>query len=327
NERWRDKSATTLSKLVAQLENEGIISGLIIRRSLERRKKLMDIVKSCFIHKNEQIHYRRKKGSDTHRSEVDFLCSMGLLKNFIEESKLGNKKCSYFYGYEAILERFSAIPHPVPRHISIVVKKKGDNKTRLKMEKIPNQAKLRALEREMESFNDLLERYCIIHPNIEDKYPTRYKRIFNGGRFSARQGGRYYSNHPAFLTKNTIDPDLGGKPRDFIKVELTDELSGKKQTFPTVSFDYTVLHFNLLHLHCKGELYSRSFHIDNHSETSKDPYRITEGLLKHEIEPRYRTLVKLANMAVLGSQTAKATLKEMLEKEHNKSIVEYEDSL
>lgn len=309
NERWARGSLVTLDKLIVSLENEGIEKGVIKRRSKNRRTRLRDIIRNCVIYPKDKIHYTRKNDGYSYKDEVDFLENMKLVFNFIEKDEIGNQNCSFLQPYDQLIERFSAIAKPVPRFVCVVVKKKGDNTIALKAENIPNQPAVRLIEKKIEKYNELLSKYILIHPRLEDRYPIRYKRIFNGGSLAAKQGGRYYTRHPAQWVENRIDAELKGKPRDFIKIANVAEKNQTKSSkvYQTVSFDFTALHFNLIHLHSTGRLYSKEWS----DGLSNDPYRINDDL-----SSKYRSLVKFANMAVLGSKNPKNTLISILEKDH-----------
>jgi hypothetical protein len=330
-DRWKTWSKK-IEPIIVEIEQKAYTDGLIERRTRSRRVQLKNVVLSCIVHRSPKIYYTRGNAKGSYKDLIDMLEAMGLLTSHSAPADRNGKVGSYFEGYQSLVKRFKGLPAPKAYRTTIIVRKKiGDDKITLKHSEIKNQSKLKQLESEMASYNDLLDKHPVIHPFVDEKMPMRFFRVFNGGSFRANQGGRYYSRHPAFWTKNSIAMPEGGKPRDYIEVEYTDS-NGNKDSAKTVSYDFTALHLNLLYLHSTGKTYSHRWIYENpvydggFESTSTDPYSIAEDSCEIEMLTKDdRGIMKMVSMCVLGSGSPLATLKEIVINQHNKKYREYEE--
>lgn len=319
---WSSKSSGAITTLVRKLEARAKNEGIIFRKLTSKKEShLKNLIKNCIYFEGQAINYTRgKQGKDTYASSVDLLCKLKLLDNHVANNEAISSQYSFVYNYKRLLALCSKIPTPIPLISTIIVKKpkdKNGNKVGVNRLDIPNKPQLRKLEKQMKEYNDLLDKYQLNHPILGDCGAMSYFRVYNGGSFAAKEGGRYYSRNPAHTASNKKNSN-GKKPRELITVINKDT----QKKYQLVRFDFTALHLNLLYLHSTGSIFSNQWE----QILSEDPYRLYKNTSVLQ-----RKLAKVINMAVLGSRHPKRVVNLCLDKENReeyfKNQPEYMEAL
>lgn len=313
---WSCRSGGVITTLIKKLEKRAKDEGIITRKLTPKKKSyLKSLIKNCIHFKGKAINYTRgKQGKDTYASSVDLLCKLKLLENQVANNEAVSSKYSFVFDYDELLAFCCKIPTPEPLIVTIRVKKKKDsngNKIEINRSDIPNKPLLRKLEKQVKVYNALLEPYQINHPILGECGAMSYFRVFNGGSFGAKEGGRYYSRNPVHTARNKKDSDEN-KPRELITVTHKET----QEQYPLVRFDFTALHLNLLYLYSTGNIFSYQWS----QVQSGDPYQLYENTSELQ-----RRLAKVINMAYLGSQQAKRVVISCLNKE-NRAVYFKDDS-
>jgi hypothetical protein len=253
---WSCTFDAEITRLVYKLEKRAKDEKIIFRiLTPDKKLHLKNLIKNCIHFNGKAINYTRgKQGKDAYASSVDLLYKLKLLDNYIANKEAVSNPYSFIHNYDKLLSLFPKGMTVKPVISTIKVKEpkdKNGNNVEIERAKIRNPRKLRMLEKQMEDYNDLLEKYQINHPKVDTIEPMSYYRVFNGGSFGAQQGGRYYSKHPAHTVSNKRDSN-GNKPRELITVIHTET----QKKYQLVRYDYTAQHLNFLYLHSTDNIFS-----------------------------------------------------------------------